>query len=151
MNREELKAIIEFAVNSEEESNAFYLEAKSKVEDSALKDLFQDLADEELEHKKFLRDFLETGADTIRISPSSDYKLAEVMEAPELTTDVTFPDAIMIAIKNEESAMYMYQGLADSCEDAEERDIFIGLKNMEQMHTTRLEEIYTNVAYREIW
>ena len=73
------------------------------------------------------------------------------MEAPELTTDVTFPDAIMIAIKNEESAMYMYQGLADSCEDAEERDIFIGLKNMEQMHKTRLEEIYTNVAYREIW
>ncbi len=151
MNREELKAIIEFAVNSEEESHAFYLDAKSKVNDPALQDLFQDLADEELDHKKFLREFLESGAETIRISPSSDYKLAEVMEAPELTTDVSFPDAIMIAIKNEESAMYMYQGLADSCEDPGERDIFVGLKNMEQMHKTRLEEIYTNVAYREVW
>lgn len=151
MNREELKAIIAFAVNSEEESNAFYLGAKEKVSDPALKDLFQNLADEELEHKEFLQNFLDSGAETIRISPSSDYKLSEVLEAPALTTDVTLPEALTIAIKNEESAMYMYQGLADSCEDAGERDIFIGLKNMEQLHKTRLEDVYTNVAYREVW
>lgn len=151
MNREELKAIIEFAINAEDESYDFYMAAKEKVSEKSMKDLFQDLADEELEHKKFLNDFLSTGANTIRISPSSDYQLSEVMETPELTTDVTLAEALMIAIKNEEGAMYMYQGLADSVEDPEEREIFIGLRNMEQLHKTRLEDVYTNVAYREVW
>ena len=151
MNRQELIEIIDFAIKGEEEAHQFYLDAKEKVTEDTLKDLFQDLADEELEHKEFLSEFKESDAQTIRIKPAADYKIAESSEAPEFTTDVSLPEAIMIAIKNEESSMNMYQGLAQAAEDVEIRDVFTGLANMELLHKSRLEEVYTNVAYREVW
>jgi len=62
-----------------------------------------------------------------------------------------FADAIGLAIKNEEEAMDMYKNLADICIDEEQRKLFLGLMEMEKMHKAKLEEIYVNVAYAEVW
>ncbi len=62
-----------------------------------------------------------------------------------------FQDAIALAIKREDEAMDMYQALADAATENDKKSVFIGLRNMEQMHKTRLEDIYINVGYREVW
>lgn len=152
MTREEMQAIIAQAVENEVESYEFYRDAAEKAQNDAVRDIFKDLAKEELEHKKFLEDFLDSGAKTITLSEvEGDYKLAEEMEMPRLSTDMPFTDAIALAIKKEEGAMIMYQGLADACKDPQEADLFLGLRNMEQLHKTRLEEIFVSVAYSEAW
>lgn len=151
MTREELKGIIAFAVENEIDAYEFYRDAAAKLEDPSLKETFEDLAREELEHKKFLEDFLESGTSEINIDETVDYKVAETVEKPPLTVDMSFADAMALAMKNEEEAMYMYKQLADACVDQKEKDIFLGLMDMETLHKTRLEEIYTNAAAAEVW
>lgn len=151
MTREELTKIIEFAVENEVDAYQFYKDAAERLEDDALKETFQDLAKEELEHKKFLEDFLSSGTAEINIDETCDYKVAESVDKPTLSMDMSFPDAMALAMKNEEEAMEMYQQLADACVDQKEKDIFLGLMEMEKMHKTRLEDIYVNAAFVEVW
>lgn len=151
MDREELKKIIGFAVENEVDAHQFYKDASERLEDESLKETFKDLAQEELEHKRFLKEFLESGTTDINIDETCDYKVAETVEKPPLTTDMSFPDAMALAMKNEEEAMEMYKQLADACVDQKEKDIFLGLMEMEKMHKSRLEEIYTNAAFVEVW
>lgn len=151
MNRSEFNEIIDYAINEEVMSYEFYTDAANKIKDETLKETFTDLAKEELEHKKFLEDFKESHCETIDLEESVDYKIADTIDKPELTTDMDFQDAIALAIKREEEAMDMYQALADAATENDKKSIFVGLRNMEQMHKTRLEDIYINVGYREVW
>lgn len=151
MNRSEFVNILDYAINEEVLSYEFYTDAANKVKDETLKETFTTLAKEELDHKKFLEDFKGSHSETINLEESVDYKIADTIDKPELTTDMSFQDAIALAIKREEGAMEMYQSLADASVEEDKKSVFIGLKNMEQLHKTRLEDIYINVGYREVW
>lgn len=151
MTREELKEIIAFAVENEVDAYEFYRDAAERLEDQGLKQTFKDLAEDELEHKKFLEEFLENNTDEINIDVEADYKVSETVEKPPLSMDMSFADAIQLAMKNEEEAMDMYQQLADAVTDEKEKNIFIGLRDMEKMHKTKLEDIYVNAAFVEVW
>lgn len=151
MKNEDLRSIIDFAVENEIESYEFYKNAEEKVKDDFLKQTFKDLATDELEHKKFLENFLVSDIEEIKLKEFSDYKISETIDKPELTVEMKFEDAIALAIKNEEEAMYMYKSLSEACVDEEHGKLFLGLMEMEQMHKSKLEEIYLNVAYGEVW
>lgn len=151
MKNEDLRSIIDFAVENEIESYEFYKNAEEKVKDDFLKQTFKDLATDELEHKKFLENFLVSDIEEIKLKEFSDYKISETIDKPELTVEMKFEDAIALAIKNEEEAMYMYKSLSEACVDEEHGQLFLGLMEMEQMHKSKLEEIYLNVAYGEVW
>ena len=151
MNNTELKDVIGFAVDKEVDAYEFYKSAAEKIKDENLKQTFKELADEELKHEEFLKDFLSSGLSEINLGKVDDYKVAETVEKPKLSTDMSFSDAIALAMKNEEEAMNMYQKLADLCSDEDKKKLFEELAKMEQMHKARLEDIYTNAAYAEIW
>lgn len=151
MNRGQLRQIIQQAIEEEIESYEFYEAASKKVEEESIKKLFDDLAKEELDHKKFLEDFLDSKVQTMELKEVDDYKVAETIDRPRLTTEMDFIDGLKLAIKREEEAMEMYRGLASACEDVQTRDIFLGLSRMEALHKTRLEDIFVTVGYREVW
>lgn len=151
MNKSEFKKVIDFAIENEVEAYEFYRDAAVKVKDQNLKEVFKELAEEELGHKKFLKEFLTNDAASLELNEVSDYKIAETIDKPKLTVEMKFADAFGLAIKNEEKAMDMYKNLADICLDEEQKKLFLDLAKMEQMHKARLEEIYLNVAYAEVW
>lgn len=151
MTREELEKIISDAIETEVESYEFYTDASERLEDPQLKELFHDLAQEELEHREYLQNFLESDIPTIEIDPGYDYGVAETLDAPRLSTDMGFADAIKLAIKREEEAMEMYSDLAKATTDGETQKIFRGLSDMEQLHKSKLEEVFVNVGFREVW
>lgn len=155
MNIKELRTIIEFAVVNEIEAYDFYMDAAKRIKDEDLKNLFMELAEEELEHKKFLEsflyDYLVGDAQEIKLDEVRDYKLAETLDEPKLSMDMSFPDAVALAIKKEQDAMELYDELASFCLEQDKKNIFTGLKEMERMHKVKLEEVYMNVAYNEVW
>ena len=151
MGNKDLRSIIDFAVENELEAYEFYKDAADKVADDFLKETFQDLAADELEHKEFLENFLESEVEEIELREVSDYKISETIDKPELSVEMKFVDAIALAIKNEEEAMFMYKSLAEACVDNQHEKLFLGLMEMEKMHKAKLEEIYLNVAYAEVW
>lgn len=146
------KEILKMAVGNEVESFEFYRDAAAKMKDPAMKKTFQELADEESGHKVLLEGFLSNEMKDMKFSDEKDYKVAETVEAPQtLSTDMAFKDAIALAMKKEQEAMEMYQQFADASEGAKQKETFLELAKMEKGHKVRLEGIYTDIAFIEVW
>jgi rubrerythrin len=151
MKPENFKAIISQAIEGEIEAYAFYKNVSEKVQDSALKRIFTELAGEEKGHREFLQKFLDRGSKALQVDDTQDYKLAETLEVPPLTMDMRPTDGIALAIRKELDAMQMYTQLARVTKDSEEKQTFLDLATMEKSHKTRLEDVYTNMAFPEVW
>ena len=146
------KEILKMAVGNEVEAFEFYRDAAAKMKDPAMKKTFQELADEESGHKVLLEGFLSNEMKDMKFSDEKDYKVAETVEAPQvLSTDMAFKDAIALAMKKEQEAMEMYQQFADASEEAKQKETFLELAKMEKGHKVRLEGIYTDMAFIEVW
>lgn len=146
------KEILKMAVGNEVEAYEFYRDAAAKMKDPAMKKTFMELADEESGHKVLLEGFLSNEMKDMKFIDEKDYKVAETVEAPQtLSTDMAFKDAIALAMKKEQEAMEMYQQFADASEGAKQKETFLELAKMEKGHKVRLEGIYTDIAFIEVW
>lgn len=143
--------IIAFAIENEVEAYEFYKSVAEKTEDNGLKDLFNDLADEEAKHKATLEGLLNKGLDKLSFVTKADYGVSETVGTPKLSLEMKPVDAIALAMKKEEEAMNMYREMAEQSDSPEKKEIFMSLSTMEQGHKVKLEDIYTNMAFPEVW
>jgi rubrerythrin len=151
MTQDEFKKIISNAISGEVEAFKFYSAISEKTQDSSLKRLFQEIADDEAKHKRTLEGYLEKGAEKIHFSETADYKVVDALPTPALTPDLKPIDGLVIAIKKELEAMQMYTQLARTSADEAQKNIFLELASMERGHKSRLEDLYTNMAFPEAW
>jgi len=150
MKVEKYKKIISKAVENEIEAYDFYNAAGDKVKDSNLKSIFKDLANEEMKHRDFLQGLL-TQAKPMKFDVGQDYKISESVDKPKLSISMSPADAIGLAMKNEEEAMQMYSKLAKASTDKEQKELFESLSRMEEGHKVKLEGLYIDMAYPEVW
>lgn len=151
MNVEEARKIIMGAIDDEVEAYTYYKNVEGKVKDPAVKILFEELAGEETKHRELLEKFLTKDAADFRWKAGKDYKIADTLETPKLTEDLKPKDGLALAIKKEQLAMDMYNELASLSPDAEQERLFTQLANMEESHKARLEDLYSELAYAEVW
>jgi rubrerythrin len=151
MDVEGYKKILSLAIDREVESYSFYRSAADKVKDPALKNMFTELAGEETKHREFLQGLMAKPSKDIHFDTHKDYKIADEKETPPLTTDMKPLEGLVLAIKKELGAMQMYTQLAARSTDAGQKKLFTELATMEKGHKTRLEDIYTNMAFPESW
>ncbi len=151
MKAEDARKIISLAIDREVESYSFYKSVSEKVEDPALKSTFKELAGEEKKHREFLQSFLTRDPKTMKFDAKADYKVVDALKTPKLSTDLKPLEGLVIAIKKELEAMQMYTQLANASKDTETQLLFGQLANMEKTHKARLEDIYTNMAFVEVW
>ncbi len=150
MNVEDYKKVISMAVGNEIEAYNFYKAAGEKLENANLKSIFSDLAAEEKKHQDYLQGLL-TQAKPMKFDENADYKIAETVDKPALSIAMKPADAMALAMKNEEEAMAMYAELAKASADKEQKEMFEALSRMEQGHKVKLEGIYSDMAYVEVW
>ncbi|MBN1381997.1 MAG: ferritin family protein [Deltaproteobacteria bacterium] len=151
MNQDEFKKIISHAIRQEVEAFTFYNAVADRTKDANLKRLFKDLAQEEKKHKLTLEECLEKGTGKMHFSESADYKVVDALPTPPLTPDLKPVEGLVIAIKKELEAMQMYTQLAKASADAAQKNIFLELASMERGHKSKLEDLYTNMAFPEVW
>ncbi|HPT68755.1 MAG TPA: ferritin family protein [Syntrophomonas sp.] len=143
--------ILSMAIENEVEAYEFYLGVSQKVGDANIKSIFKGLAEQELGHRDLLSSYLNNDARPLNFTQVPDYKVSESVAKPKLSLQMKPADAIALAMKNEEDAMNMYKDLADSSSDQEQKKLFMNLSNMEKGHKTQLEDLYTNMAFPEVW
>jgi rubrerythrin len=151
MKAEDAKKIIATAIDREVEAYTFYRGIADKVKSPALKSLFAELAGEEKKHREFLEGMLSKDVSKMKFDPSHDYKVADTLPAPAFTPDMKPIEGIIVAIKKVLEAMQMYTQLANLAKDTETQLLFSQLANMERGHKARLEDLYTNMAFPEVW
>ena len=151
MKADDAKKIISMAIDREVEAYTFYRGIADKVKSPALKSLFAELAGEEKKHREFLQGMLAKDISKMKFDPSHDYKVADILPSPALSIDMKPIEGIVVAIKKELEAMQMYTQLANLAKDNETQLLFSQLANMERGHKARLEDLYTNMAFPEVW
>ena len=151
MKKDDFKKILLNAIDKEVESYTFYTAASERVKDKALKTVFKELAEQEAMHRKTLQEYLMGAKKELKFDEVKDYHLSDMIESPALTTDMKPLDGLKIAIKKEEEANKMYEGLAAASVEADQKKVFEELAMMELGHKRRLEDIYTNTAFAEVW
>ncbi|HNQ78660.1 MAG TPA: ferritin family protein [Acidobacteriota bacterium] len=151
MNHDQFKKIISDAINCEIEAFNFYRSVSEKVKDKGLKELFGELAGEEEKHRTTLEGLLRIAPEKFHFSPSQDYKVGDALPTPPLTADMKPLEGLVIAIKKELEAMQMYTQLAKTAADESQKTLFSELASMERGHKSRLEDIYTDMAFPEVW
>jgi len=150
MTIEEYKKILAMAIANEIAAHDFYKSICEITKDNSLKYIFAELAEEEEKHKVFLEGFI-TGEKPLHFSEVTDYRVAETVGKPRPSIDMKPADAIGLAMKEEEDAMRMYQGLANASTSPDQKEMFEALANMERAHKVKLEELYITMAYPEVW
>ena len=145
------RKIISTAIDGEIEAYTFYNSVSDRAKDPALKKLFGELAGEEKKHRKFLETFLTRDTADLSFTATKDYKVGDNLPTPKLTDDLKPLEGLVIAIKKELEAMQMYTQLANLSTDTEQELLFSQLANMERTHKARLEDLYTEMSFPEVW
>jgi rubrerythrin len=151
MKPEDFTQIISQAIAGEIEAYTYYRTVSEKVESAALKSIFDELAGDEKQHRVFLEGILAKGSGALHVVESHDYRVADTLESPPLSIDLKPVDGIVLAIRKELDAMQMYNQLSQAAGDPDEKKTFLELAKMERGHKARLEDIYTTMAFPEIW
>ena len=152
MDRMEFEKIIDWAIESEVEAEAFYREVSRYMNNPAVKELFERLAKEELGHKNTLERIKKDEAVIDQFTrPGADFKLAEITEEPELSIDLSPADAIALAMKKEQAAYEFYTKIAAQSADAQVHKVFSQLAAMELEHKHKMENAFVDIGYPEVW
>jgi rubrerythrin len=104
--------VLDFAIKNEENARDFYKDLAARMERQAMKDVFEGFAKEEEGHKQLLLKVKKTGG----FAPSSekilDLKMADYLVPVEPEGDLSYQDALILAMKKEKIAYKLYTNLA---------------------------------------
>lgn len=146
----ELKELIVQAIRQEELSHEFYLRLANLVTHPDTKETLEWLAKDELEHKAFLESCL-TPQGCLLQGEAHDTHLSEILRAPEISTDLNPREALQVAVKREEGSYRFYQRLASLQLDGEAKAFLEKMATMELGHKEKVEYLYANAAFPEVW
>jgi rubrerythrin len=142
MDEKKFQDIIKFAIDKEIKSYNFYTNASQVAKYSGAKDLFSDLAQQEVGHRKMLEKLDLKKIAQAKIEKVPDLKISDYIVDTEFKPDMPYADILRIAIKMEERALKLYNNMNQSNQDENLKKLFTLLANEEAKHKLRLEKIY---------
>lgn len=134
--------ILDFAIQSEEESHRFYTDLAEKVTKPWMKSALLEFAREELGHKAKV-EAMKAGRLTLEPSGEEvpDLKIGDYLVEMEPHADMEYQEALVVAMKKEKAAYRLYMDLARRV-TGEPRDLFLRLAQEEAKHKLRFETEY---------
>ncbi len=147
MQKTTVDEILSFAIAGETAATQFYLDLAAKMDNDAMKKVFEDFAAEEKKHKALLEDIKQ--GKTIEFEEVSDLKISDYVVDVEARPDMEYQDALVLAMKREKAACAMYNHLAAVTHSEETRETFLMLAREEAKHKLYFETEYDQVVLKE--
>lgn len=146
MQFENLEAIIDFAIGKEEAAVEFYNDASAEASMSGVKKMLLEFADEERRHARMLRELknkgVVKGSDSYKLKWITDMKRSDYAADAEYEKGMAYHEILMVAMKNEEKALKLYNELLEQSDDAEAQKLFKILCQEEAKHKLKFETMY---------
>jgi rubrerythrin len=147
-----VEQVFRIAIDREIEAHEFYTKVAASADNADVRGIFEQLSKDEMGHMRLLEKLKNDPTKMMKISaPEVDYKVAEAKEFPRLSTDMKPADAIQLAMKKEQQAVEFYRHMAELIEEPELQDMFTQLSNMELGHKHRLENVFAENGYPEVF
>lgn len=148
---QDLGKVFDMAIGREDAANKFYTDLARRSTNRAVQDVFNALAKEELGHKTLLMTLKVEPGVHAKFTPGADYHIAETEAQPKVSPQMPLRDAVALAMKKEEQAVALYKALGDAATTPEVKSLFENLMNMEAGHKNRLEALFVDIGYPEVF
>ncbi len=135
--------ILQFAIAKEIEAYNFYLALADRVADQRIRKVFEELAQEELEHKARLELEVMKLGKTIAVeeNPVRPERSYIVSNDPS-PLDMDYKDMLMLGMEKEEAAFRTYVNLVASVNNEKSREVLLELAEEEVRHKLRFQTEY---------
>jgi rubrerythrin len=144
-----VELILNFAINAEQEAVEFYTGLANKASNPEMKEVFEDFAREEMKHKARLMNIKQTGIMESSHEKVLDLKMADYLVSVPVSPDMSYQDALVVAMKKEKAAFKLYMTLSTRTDVAELKELFLSLAMEESKHKLRFELEYDEFVLRE--
>ncbi|MHC4580198.1 MAG: ferritin-like domain-containing protein [Planctomycetota bacterium] len=136
--------ILEFALSKEIEAYHFYMAVARRVDSPKIRDVFEELAAEELEHKARLElELMKTGKvvpDGYEPAPGPDGDY--IVDEDDALLDMDYRDILLLAMEKEKAAFRTYVNLMAQTRDEQAQELLLALAEEEVRHKLRFETEY---------
>jgi rubrerythrin len=141
--------ILDFAIRAEQEAVDFYSGLASRSKNEQMKAVFVEFAGEEMKHKTRLISIKENHSYSMPEEKIRDLKIADYLTDVVPTPDMTYADALVLAMKKEKNAFRLYMMLSEESTDASMKALFLSLATEESKHKLRFEVEYDEFILKE--
>ena len=134
---------LQFAIAKEIEAYNFFLALADRVADQRIREEFEALAQEELEHKAKLELEVMKLGKTIAVeeNPARPDRSYIVSNDPA-PLDMDYKDLLMLGMEKEEAAFRTYVNMAASADDEKSREVLLAIAEEEVRHKLRFQTEY---------
>ena len=142
--------ILDFAIKDEIRASNLYAGLARKSRSKEMQKVFEQFSKEELGHKKKLETIKKGG----KMAPSNtkvqDLKIGDyLVEVKTSRDDLSYQEALIIAMKEEKAAFRLYSDLAARTSDPTAKETFLMLAQEEARHKLRFEIEYDDNILKE--
>ncbi len=138
-----LEEAIAFAISKEDAASRFYHDISMQPWKIMVRKLFKELSAEEVGHKERLELELMKLGRTVPLRQSETQPLVVNVETMDkIPTDLSYTEALLLALKKEQTSFRLYVELVQYAKDEQIRELLLTLAEDEVEHKLRLEQIY---------
>jgi rubrerythrin len=134
--------ILDYAIDQEQQAADFYADLAGRAEKAGMKDVLLEFSEEEKRHKERL---LAVKTGERELTPEQevlDLKISDYLVEVDATDDISYQDALIIAMKRERAAYELYSDMAEKIPESKLREVFTGLAREEARHKLFFESEY---------
>ena len=134
--------VLDYAIDQEQQAADFYASMAERAEKAGMKKVFLDFAEEEIRHKERL---LAVKAGERELTPEQevlDLKISDYLIEVDENPDISYQDALIVAMKRERAAYNLYSDMAEKVPESNIKQLFVGLAKEEAKHKLFFESEY---------
>lgn len=144
-----VEEILDFAIEREEESFAFYTDMANSVKSDHMRGMFDDFANEELRHKARLMTLKKIGSLATAQRKIANLAISDYLVETKPGFAMEYQDALRLAMQREKAAFKLYSDLADVTDNENSRNLLLSLAQEEATHKLRFEIEYEDYILKE--
>jgi len=144
-----INEILDFAIQNEQSAFEFYSEMAKNARNDDMKNTFERFAQEEIGHKAKLLKVKDEGIFNSEVQEISDLKIADYVVSVQARPDMSYQEALVLAMKREKAAFKLYTKLASKTSNPELTKLFLNLAQEESKHKLMFEIEYDDYVLRE--
>ena len=134
--------ILDYAIDQEQQAADFYASVAARAEKAGMKKLLLEFSEEEKRHKERL---LAVKAGERKLTPAKvvlDLKISDYLVEVDASDNISYQDALIVAMKRERAAFELYSDMAEKVSDTALKQVFVGLAKEEAKHKLFFETEY---------
>ncbi|HOV87789.1 MAG TPA: ferritin family protein [Syntrophobacteraceae bacterium] len=134
--------VVRFAIEKEEKAMDFYQKCADRAKNPGIKQFFMEMVQEEQRHRDLLKDLNPATLEGVQLSKPEDLRISDYLVDVKFRDDLTYQEALTIAMKKEEKAYAFYTGWQNKCMHEKTAKLFELLAAEEMKHKRKIETVY---------